>query len=476
MLTGAGALAAPVPAPDALTIVTLALPEPAPPALALPDLLFWWAPRDGGEVAGIGVAAEVVARGPDRFAEVERRGAEILARVSVVDAAGAPPWTPRMFGGFAFAPGAADVPPWADFGDAWFVLPRVLYRREGHRGWLSVVVGGGGSAARERAVAEADRVLGGLRAAAARLDTPVSHGALDSRNGSAAPCSLRQLDPAVWGDRVRSIRASIAGGTYEKIVYARHTEVELAEAIDTRALLSRLDQRHPGCFRFAFRRGGAMFAGASPERLVARSGDLVESEAMAGSIAGSDAGADAAGAAARALLDSRKDRGEQEMVERALVRALEPLCRSLEVAPVPEVRVLRDVLHLCTPLRGELARPLHLLQLAAALHPTPAVGGEPTAPALAWIERHEQAPRGWYAGPVGWFDATGDGELAVAIRSGLVAGRRAYAWAGAGIVAESDPAAEYAETGLKQRALLDVLGVGAAAGLPGETEPEEAEG
>jgi isochorismate synthase EntC len=147
------------------------------------------------------------------------------------------------------------------------------------------------------------------------------------------------------------------------------------------------------------------------------------------------------------------------VVERALVRALAPLCRSLDVAPAPEVRALRDVLHLCTPVRGQLARPLHLLQLAEALHPTPAVGGEPTAPALAWIAGHEQAPRGWYAGPVGWFDASGDGELAVAIRSGLVAGRKGYAWAGSGIVAESDPDAEYAETGVKQRALLDVLGV-----------------
>jgi isochorismate synthase len=435
-----GALAAPAPAPD-LTMITVPV-EPAPSALALPDLLFWWAPRDGGEVSGAGVAAEVSARGPDRFAELERRAAELLARVAVEDAPGAPRWTPRLFGGLAFAPGAADAPPWTDFGDAWFVLPRVLYRRDGERAWLSITVES--RVAREQVAAEAERWIAALRGSRAAASAPRLR-------------SLRQLDPALWRERVRQVRAAIADGACEKIVYARRTEVELEQAVDTAALLGRLDARHPGCFRFAFRRGDALFAGASPELLIARRGDQVESEALAGSIAGS--GASAAGAEARALLDSRKDRGEQEVVERALVRALTPLCRSLDVAPEPEVRALRDVLHLCTPLRGQLARPLHLLQLAEALHPTPAVGGEPTAPALAWIASHEQAPRGWYAGPVGWFDAAGDGELAVAIRSGLVDGRRAYAWAGAGIVAESDPDAEYAETGVKQRALLDVLGV-----------------
>lgn len=449
MLTGA--LAAPAPAPDALTIVTLPVAEPAPPALAVPDLLFWWAPRDGGEMAGAGIAAEVTARGPDRFAEVQRRAAELFARVTVRDAPGAPSWAPRLFGGLAFAPGAADASPWSDFGDAWFALPRMLYRREGQRAWLSVAVSDAdGAAARDQAMADAERLLSSLRAAAAHDRGPASAPRLRS---------LHQLDPALWSERVRRIRAAIAGGACEKIVYARLTELELADEVDARALLARLDARHPGCFRFAFQRGPALFAGASPERLIARAGDLVESEALAGSIAGAD-GAGPAATAARALLDSRKDRGEQEVVERALVRALAPLCRTLDVAPVPEVRTLRDVLHLCTPVRGQLARPLHILQLAEALHPTPAVGGWPTAPALSWIAAHEQAPRGWYAGPVGWFDAAGDGELAVAIRCGLVASRRAYAWAGAGIVAESDPDAEYAETGLKQRALLDVLGVG----------------
>ena len=441
MLTeGAEAITLPLRVPSALAVVTVPVDD-APPAWALPELLFWWAPADGVETAGLGIALEVSARGPNRFGEIRRRGAEALARVTAIDLADAPPWTPRLYGGFAFAPGAADQAPWSDFGDAWFALPRVLYRRDGSRGWLSLVVDGGSRAgARERAADEAARLVRRMRAAAAAPQAlpPVE--------------AMRQLEPALWAARVEEIRGAIASGQFEKIVAARRAEVELAAPLDTALLLSRLDARQPDCFRFAFRRGEGLFAGASPERLISRRGDLVESEALAGSISGGS------GAAASALLASRKDRGEHAVVTRAIARALAPVCSSLEMPPAPEVRALRHVMHLSTPVRGRLERPRHVIDLAAALHPTPAVGGEPSSAAQAWIAATEETPRGWYAGAVGWFDAAGDGELAVAIRSGLVAGHRAYVYAGAGIVAESNPDAEYAETGLKQRALLDVLG------------------
>jgi len=440
------AVPAPLRAPDPLSFVTVPVPAPAPPAWCLPDLRVWWAPRGGGEIACLGLAAEVSARGADRLAELRRRAAELFARVIVHDAPDAPPFSPRLLGGFAFAPGAADAPPWRELGDAWFALPRAYYRREGERAWLTVVAAGSRGAALDQASRAAERLVRTAPRAAPGAPPPVT--------------AVHQQDRASWRAGVEEIRRAIAAGACEKIVHARRAELELAAPPDPVALLGRLDARHPDCFRFAVRAGGAMFVGASPERLVSVRGDVVETEAMAGSMGGG-------GGAARALLDSRKDRGEQAVVARAIARALAPLATSLELAPVPEVRELRHVVHLCTPVRARLERPRHLLELAAALHPTPAVGGEPGERAVEWIARHERAPRGWYAGAVGWFDAAGDGELAVAIRSGLVAGSRAWLWAGAGIVAESDPDAEYAETGLKQRALLDVLGAppdGEAAG------------
>lgn len=142
----------------------------------------------------------------------------------------------------------------------------------------------------------------------------------------------------------------------------------------------------------------------------------------------------------------------------AIVRRLEPLCSCLHVAPEPRVRELREVLHLHTPIRGTLTRPRHVLELVEGLHPTPAVGGVPTAEALRWIPEHEPDERGWYAAPVGWFDAAGDGEFAVALRSCVLRGREAYLYAGAGIVRDSDPELEYHEMELKKQALLRALG------------------
>ena len=160
---------------------------------------------------------------------------------------------------------------------------------------------------------------------------------------------------------------------------------------------------------------------------------------------------------ARALLASTKDQGEHAFVVRQVVESLAPLCAKLDHPAEPEIRGLRNVLHLRTAIAGTLSAPHHVLDLAARLHPTPAVGGTPTDAALAWIAAHETDPRGWYAGPVGWFDAAGDGKLAVALRSGILEGTRAHLYAGAGIVRDSDPDAEYAETRLKLAAVLSAL-------------------
>jgi isochorismate synthase EntC len=141
--------------------------------------------------------------------------------------------------------------------------------------------------------------------------------------------------------------------------------------------------------------------------------------------------------------------------------------RQVDAPGVPEIRVLRHVVHLHTPFRARLREPRHVLELAARLHPTPAVGGTPRDIAVDWIRSREPVARGWYAAPVGWFDLDGNGELAVAIRSGVLAGNRAHLWAGAGIVAGSDPDREHAETELKLRAMLGALGVTA------EPEPVE---
>jgi isochorismate synthase len=180
---------------------------------------------------------------------------------------------------------------------------------------------------------------------------------------------------------------------------------------------------------------------------------------MCDALAGSVANTGDVAAATAALRASAKDRREHDLVVDAIRAALEDAGATVDAPEEPAIRALRHVLHLHTPFRAQLRSPRHVLELVARLHPTPAVGGTPTESASEWIKAHEPVARGWYAAPVGWFDLEGNGELAVALRSGVISGNRAQLWAGAGIVAGSDPERELAETEVKLRAMLGALGV-----------------
>ncbi len=207
------------------------------------------------------------------------------------------------------------------------------------------------------------------------------------------------------------------------------------------------------CTRFAFRFGRSTFLGATPERLIRRKGPELATEALAGTSRVGDA------SSAAEMMNSPKEREEHELVVRQIVETLSPVCESLEHPRSPEVRVLPHLVHLTTPIRGRLHRPVHVLELVERLHPTPAVGGVPTSGAVQFIRAEEPAERGWYASPIGWFDAKGDGEFAVGLRSGAIVDNRAYLYAGSGIVRDSDPASEYAETRLKLETLCAALHV-----------------
>jgi menaquinone-specific isochorismate synthase len=222
-------------------------------------------------------------------------------------------------------------------------------------------------------------------------------------------------------------------------------------------MLNGLRQRFPDCYSFSFTQGrGPSFIGASPERLVRVSKGILETEALAGSIRrGATASEDAA--LASALLRSEKDLREHREVLDDIVARLSPLGITPEFPPQPHVRRLANVQHLDTPVHAALPDSVHLLDVLAAMHPTPAVGGSPREPALARIRELEGFPRGLYAGALGWLNARGGGEFFVGIRSALVEGSQARVYAGAGIVAGSTPEKEFAETELKFKAMLDAL-------------------
>lgn len=433
----------PMPSDDREACV-ITVPAPHVPVETLLDVMpgedaFLWDPPHGPAVSGVGVAFAARGEGHARFEQVIAAAAALWPRLRAISHPAIDAPAPRLYGGFAFSP-AGRAAPWTEFGDADFVLPVWSYGVENGAAWLRVVVRGWHeSARRHRWAGAVEETLGRLAATApAATPTAVSH--------------IDEPPAERWHHQVEAIRAAIAAERCEKIVAARRATLTLDEPPAVTAVLARLGASHRDCFRFCFRRGGGSFVGATPERLIARRGREVETEALAGTAPVGEA---------EQLLASAKDRGEQAPVVRAIRAILEPVCATLEIPAEPRIRTLPGMLHLQTPIRGTLlpAAP-HVIELVRALHPTPAVGGFPTAAALAWIAEHEPDPRGWYAGPVGWFDAAGDGELAVAIRSGLLHGRQAHLYSGAGIVRDSDPDAELAETRLKLRALSAALGVG----------------
>lgn len=250
-----------------------------------------------------------------------------------------------------------------------------------------------------------------------------------------------------WRSAVEQALAAIDGGRLTKVVLARAVDVDADQDFDMAQLLARLRAQQPGCFVYA----ASGMVGASPELLVARHGSTVVSRPLAGTAVIGDQDADD-------LRASAKDANEHRIVVRAIVEALGPWCAHLDAPDAPEVDTFADVAHLATPIYGNLREPVpDALTLVRTLHPTPAVAGTPTDAALEAIARLEADPRGAYAGPVGWINARGDGEWAVALRGAAVEGRHARLHAGAGIVPGSDPEAEWVETQAKLEPMLRAL-------------------
>ena len=418
-------------------------------AAAFPsEPLVTWSSQDL-TLAGVGIARELRGHGTQRWRQVIE-AAQISTPHVVVDGAVASIHAlgfacPRFIGGAAFAPGAADRAPWQGFGDAWFVLPRWTYVSNGTRAMFVLAADASDLANPARWQAEL-----------ARLRACREHGTTQ-----AALVELQPAGAAEWHRQVTDITDAIARGESSKIVAARTLGVALAGSIDAAALLAALDDRHADCVRVLVRppNAGTLVA-ATPERLVRRDGAAVSCDALAGTINTTVEDA------RNKLLASTKDRREHDLVVQAIRAALEDAgaivndrACSGDARDTPEVRALRHVLHLHTPFHATLKEPRHVLELVARLHPTPAMGGTPTTSAIEWIQSHEPIARGWYSSPVGWFDLDGNGEFAVAIRSGVLAGNRAHLYAGAGIVAGSDPDRELAETDAKFRAMLGALGV-----------------
>lgn len=375
---------------------------------------------------------------PDALRDGARR---LLDREAASEA---PELRPRLLGGFAFDGRRMPGAPWAGFAAGAMLLPRLLFVRDG--GVSGVVVAPGVDPGEVKALVA--RVIARARAIVAPPRVP------------RVLRVLRDFDRAHWLAAVGTVASAIRAGLYEKVVLAAMRELEADGPIAVGATMARLRREYPHCHLFSMRAAGAIFLGASPELLVSLRDGVVSALGLAGS-ARRDPSPELDAQVGQALLASAKDRIEHETVVRALRSGLEPLTEQLRVPSEPTLLQLRNIQHLATEISGRVAPNVDVFDLVQRLHPTPAVCGWPTTAAREVIGEQEAFDRGWYAGPIGWVDAAGDGEFAVGLRSALVRDDRAWLFAGAGIMADSDPASELAEIEMKFTPLA-----GALAGVP----------
>ncbi len=404
--------------------------------------------RDRRALAAIGAVAVLEDRGPERFHRVAGRW-RALAAGAVADPPAGGPGAGGLVacGGFAFAPDGGASPHWQAFAPASLVVPEVAISRA--NGEVRITV-----AALLRPDDDPERILAALELRLAELRDPALP-LLDphptERFRVAGAMAPEHYESAV-GRAVERIRA----GELEKVVLAREVDVHAPVAHDVAAVYGVLREAFGACFVFCAGRGDAAFIAASPELLIRRDGLRASTLALAGSARRSaDAAVD--DHLGEQLLHSAKDREEHGIVVRRIEQALRPHAVWVTKAPDPAVVTIANIQHLATPVRAQLRSPVGAVELAGLLHPTPAVGGEPHAAAARLIPALEGLDRGWYAGPVGWTDVNEDGEFCVALRCALVEDRLARCYAGVGVVADSDPAAELAETEIKLQALLPVL-------------------
>lgn len=423
-----------VPVPT-LSVRTARLPDPGDLLALLPtaDGVSTWVRRGDGMVAW-GEAARIDTAGPERMVEADAWFTRLRTAAAVSDEVGVPGTGLVGFGSFSFDDG--------DPAGGSLVVPRILVGRRAGECWVTTIdPDGAAPLALEHAGSAGDH------------REPLSYPSDVTYSPGAAT-------PSEWKAKVADAVARIKAGEAAKIVLARDVWATSSTPLDVRALATRFAGAYPTTWAFAV----DGLVGATPEMLVRRERRLVASRVLAGTIRRTgDDEKDLAHAAA--LARSSKDLEEHEFAVESLARALAPFVESANVPEVPSVLHLPNVMHLATDVTAVLQRDADggrpsSLRLAAALHPTAAVGGTPTAEAVRLVREIEGMDRGRYAGPVGWIGSEGDGEWCIALRCGALDPedpRRIRLFAGCGIVAASDPGAELDETEAKLEPVRQAL-------------------
>ncbi len=443
-----------------------ALLTTAPP-FAYGTRFFWEKPVEGRVFVGLGEVACLEASGESRFATVNSHWQDLLEEAVVYSLSDTEVQAPidhicgpLLFGGFPFDKHSGTTSLWQGFEKAMLVLPYMLLSARSNYMTLTV----------NRLVlpeSNSEQIAHEIMAHFRALHTHIEHALVEAFipeiqaiNAKLVPCS----DPSLlkdedWMKAVEYAVRDIQANLYQKTVLARGVKLALdppTAAFSIPQLLQQLRQNYPSAWTFMLHRNNRTFCGATPEKLVSVWQRRVQTMALAGSTPrGKTAEEDQV--LGEGLLHSAKNQGEHAFVVHSIQAELEKLCSLVSIGDTPHLLKLANIQHLLTPIEGRLLSQHTILDVVALLHPTPAVGGVPRAEALEAIRKYEQLDRGWYSGPIGWIDSTGNGEFAVALRCGILDQQTAVLFAGCGIVADSDPVYEYEESCLKLRAMLDNL-------------------
>ncbi len=380
---------------------------------------------DGAKRLGLGISWRATASGENRFSSMEQ-------------ALGAVPGK-QAFAGFSFRPDGASSSEWESFPSAELIVPQVTLLADDGGGRMVIRSGPTSS------TSDMIELLAGLSAPPAPEEFEPGDHTVVARPSSSD-----------WRSEVEEAIGAIAQGSLSKVVLSRSVDVITEYTPHPFDLVDFLRAAYPQCYVFVWQAGSAVFFGASPELLLEATGPTVRVNPLAGSARRGEGDADDR-AVGEALMHSAKDREEHALVVQDIAERLGPFVDGLVLPAAPSLRRMATVQHLSSEIRGSLVDDVGPFQLVEALHPTPAVGGTPRAEALAFVDKAEGIDRGWYTGGIGFITADGDATFAIPLRCALVVGNVSRLYAGAGIVADSNPEAELNETRLKFRPMLNLL-------------------
>ena len=363
---------------------------------------------------------------------------------------------PAAFVGFAYAAEDSMSAPWRNWPNTLMIVPSVLLQQDGAAFTLHLSAKTDLLRTLQQRVRQRDDWLQHCQQLFASL-TMAREAQTETDALSPLQAVLTEPENSRWLHLVEQARQAIHAGALAKVVPARHLRFQSSCDFQPRRILQKLTRQFPACTVFGIAQGGATLVAATPEKLVRLRNGRIYCDALGGTMPCSDSPAQNQ-ILQTELMQSSRIRREHALVVDQMARALAPLCTRLQLPKTPAIMPLRQLQHLWTPIEAQARSGINLLDIAARLHPTPAVAGTPTAAAQHWIREHEPFSRGWYTGAAGWLEADGSGELSVILRCALLRGRQADLYAGAGVVADSDPQSELAETDLKLASLLGVLG------------------